>query len=139
MLRLLIVDDEQIIADSLALILGQFGYETTAVYNGEKAVEAASALMPDVVISDVMMAEMSGIEAAIQIRHMLPACRVILFSGQTSTADLIHRAISEGHRFELLTKPIHPKALLAYLTGAVCGPSFSEGKRLADIESFISQ
>jgi len=124
MLRLLIVDDEQIVADSFALILGEFGYETSAVYNGEKAVEAASALMPDVVISDVMMAEMSGIEAGVQIRRMLPDCRIILFSGQTSTADLVQRATSEGHSFELLTKPVHPKALLAYLTGAVCGPSF---------------
>src|SRR5450631_1393180 len=63
MLRLLIVDDEQVIADSLALILGQFGYETTAIYSGERAVEAASALTPDVVISDVAMGGMNGIEA----------------------------------------------------------------------------
>ena len=127
MLRLLIVDDEQTIADTLALILGEFGYETTAVYNGEKAVEVASTLVPDVVISDVMMGEMNGIEAGIHIRQMLPACRVILFSGKTSTADLIERAPSEGRSFELLAKPVHPKALLAYLTGTVRGRSLSAG------------
>jgi CheY-like chemotaxis protein len=121
MLRVLIADDEQVIADSLALIVGQFGYETTAVYSGENAVAVAGVWGPDVVISDVVMAGMSGIEAGIQIRQMLPGCRVVLFSGQTSTGELIRRAISEGHYFEVLTKPVHPKALFAYLTGSVSG------------------
>jgi CheY-like chemotaxis protein len=121
MLRLLIVDDEQIIADSLSLILGHLGCETTAVYSGAKAVEVASVLMPDVVILDILMAEMNGIGAGIQIRQAIPTCRVILFSGHPSAADLVQRATSEGNRFELLTKPIYPEELLTHLTGGVCG------------------
>ena len=121
MIRVLIADDEQVIADSMALILGQLGYETAAVYSGEQAVEAAATLTPDVVISDVAMGGMNGVEACIRIRRLLPDCRIILFSGQASTATLIQRATFETHDFEMLTKPVHPKALLAYLTGAVCG------------------
>ena len=123
MLRVLVADDEPVIADSLALILDQFGYKTTAVYSGENAVAAAGVWGPDVVISDVVMTGISGIEAGIQIRQMLPACRVILFSGQASTEELIRTAASEGHSFELLTKPVHPKVLLSYLTSSVPGSS----------------
>jgi CheY-like chemotaxis protein len=127
MLRVIIADDEHVLADSLALVLSHFGYETTAVYSGEKAVEAAAMLTPDVVISDVAMGEMSGIEAGIQIRQMLPDCRVLLFSGQASTADLVQRATCQGHYFEIVSKPIHPKALLAYLSGSVRGSSTPDG------------
>lgn len=127
MLRVLIADDEHVIADSLALILSQFGYETTAVYSGEKAIEAAAIWTPDVVISDVAMGGMSGIDAGIQIRQMLPDCRVLLFSGQASTADLIQRATGQGHYFEIVSKPVHPRALLAYLSGSVQGSSASDG------------
>ena len=75
--------------------------------------------MPDVLISDVMMPGINGIEAAIQIREKLPTCRVILFSGMASTVDLVEHAKSQGHSFDFLTKPVHPKVLLAYLTGSV--------------------
>jgi hypothetical protein len=49
---------------------------------------------------------------------VLPACRVILFSGQASTADLLDRAKAQGYRFEMLAKPIHPRDLLRMLTPA---------------------
>lgn len=81
MLRVLIVDDEPVIADSLAYALGDFGYEATAAYNGQEALKSAAVLKPDVLISDVVMPGMNGIEAGIQIRRMLPSCRIILLSG----------------------------------------------------------
>jgi CheY-like chemotaxis protein len=121
MLRVLIAGDEQVIAESLALILSEFGYQTMAVYSGEEAVAAAGALKPDVVISDVMMGDLNGIDAGIQIRLILPECRVILVSGQPAAADIIQRAMSDGHQFEFLAKPLHPKALLAFLSGSVRG------------------
>lgn len=119
MLRVLVVDDEKAIADSLAEALGRFGYKTTAAYSGKVAVELAEVIMPDVLISDVMMPGTSGIEAAIQIREKLPACRVILFSGMASTVDLVEHAKSQRLCFDFLAKPVHPKMLLAYLTGSV--------------------
>ena len=119
MLRVLVVDDEKAIADSLVEALGRFGYKTTAAYSGKVAVELAEVIMPDVLISDVMMTGITGIEAAIQIREKLPACRVILFSGMASTVDLVEHAKSHGLCFDFLAKPVHPKMLLAYLTGSV--------------------
>ena len=70
--KVLVADDERVIADTLAIILNQSGFEATAVYNGEKAVEAARIIRPDMLISDVIMTDMNGIDAAITIRAMLP-------------------------------------------------------------------
>jgi CheY-like chemotaxis protein len=66
-------------------------------------------------ISDVIMTDMNGIDAAITIRTMLPNCKILLFSGQAATADLLDRARSQGHEFEILAKPVHPQDLLARL------------------------
>jgi CheY-like chemotaxis protein len=113
--RVLVVDDEHVIADTLAIILGQNGYDASAAYTGEEAVEKARTVKPDLIISDVIMKDMNGIEAAIQIRKLLPACKILLFSGQAATADLLDNARQQGHEFEILAKPVHPADLLAKL------------------------
>jgi len=113
--KVLVVDDERVIADTLAIILNQHGYDASAVYTGEEAVEAARALTPDLIISDVVMKDMDGIEAAIRIRQFLPGCKILLFSGQAATADLLESARAKGHEFEILAKPVHPQDLLAKL------------------------
>ncbi|HEX4019671.1 MAG TPA: response regulator [Acidobacteriaceae bacterium] len=113
--KVLIVDDERVIADTLVIILNQSGFDATAVYSGERAVEVAEILRPDMVISDVIMADMNGIDAAIRIRSLLPQCKILLFSGQAATADLLDRAHMQGHEFEILAKPVHPQDLLARL------------------------
>ncbi len=113
--KVLVADDERVIADTLAIILNQSGFQATAVYSGEKAVETARTLQPDMVISDVIMTDLNGIDAAIQIRNLLPACKILLFSGQAATADLLDRARVQGHEFEILAKPVHPQDLLARL------------------------
>jgi len=113
--RVLVVDDEQVIADTLAKILDLNGYAASAVYTGTAAVESARSLQPDLVISDVIMPDMNGIEAAISIRGFLPSCKILLFSGQAATADLLENARAQGHEFEILAKPVHPADLLAKL------------------------
>ena len=113
--KVLVADDERVIADTLAIILNQSGFQATAVYSGEKAVETARTLQPDMVISDVIMTDLNGIDAAIKIRAMLPTCKILLFSGQAATADLLDRARGQGHEFEILAKPVHPQDLLARL------------------------
>jgi CheY-like chemotaxis protein len=115
--RVLVADDEQVIANTLAIILNQSGFEARAVYSGEKAVEIIDEFQPDMLISDVIMTGMTGIEAAIQMREKLPKCKILLFSGQAATADLLERARSQGHEFEILAKPVHPTDLLAKLRG----------------------
>lgn len=113
--KVLVVDDEHVIADTLAIILNQSGFDATAVYSGNEAVEHARKLSPDLIVTDVFMPDLNGIQAAIKIRSFLPGCKILLFSGQAATADLLENARAEGHEFEILAKPVHPQDLLAKL------------------------
>jgi len=107
----LVADDERIIADTLAMILKQSGFDARAAYSGTMAVEMAQNFKPNLVIFDVVMPEMTGVDAAIQVQSMLPSCKVLLFSGQVATADLLEKARNEGYKFDILSKPVHPKDL----------------------------
>jgi CheY-like chemotaxis protein len=115
--KVLVADDEQVIANTLAIILNQAGFEARAVYSGEAAIEALGSFQPDMLITDVIMTGMNGIEVAITVRASRPQCKVLLFSGQAATADLLEKARHEGHEFEVLAKPVHPADLLAKLRG----------------------
>jgi DNA-binding response OmpR family regulator len=113
--KVLVADDERVIADTLAMILNQSGFDARAVYSGENALEQAATFQPDMLISDVIMADLNGIDAAIRIRALLPSIKILLFSGQAATADLLEKARHEGHEFDILAKPVHPQDLLARL------------------------
>lgn len=108
----IVVDDEKVIADTLATILRKSGYAATAAYDAESALEIAELAPPQIVISDVMMPGMNGIDLAIQLSDSIPDCRILLFSGQAETVDLLSKARSSGHDFTLLTKPVAPRELL---------------------------
>lgn len=108
----LVVDDESVIADTLAEILSRSGYKGVPVYDGDSALEIALLNPPEMLITDVVLPGMTGIELAITVRRIFPECKIILFSGQASTADLLATARAEGHTFTLLNKPLHPQDLL---------------------------
>jgi CheY-like chemotaxis protein len=110
--RILVADDQRIIADTLAMILNQNGYEAVPVYGGRHAVEKARRWGPEIYVSDVNMPEVDGIQAAIEICAILPGCLVLLFSGESSNRVLVRDARFQGHRFEFLQKPILPLDLL---------------------------
>ncbi|HEY1902296.1 MAG TPA: response regulator [Terracidiphilus sp.] len=108
----LVVDDESAIADTLAEILSLSGYAAMPVYDGEEALETALLTPPELLITDVMLPGMSGIELAITMRRIFPDCRVLLFSGQAATTDLLLSAKRSGHEFTMLSKPVYPTDLL---------------------------
>lgn len=118
-LKILIADDERVIAKTLALILKMKGYVSRAVYSGEEAITAAAEFTPDILVSDVIMTGISGIEAAVKIRRICPDVRVILFSGQAATADLLEMA--HGQEFTIFAKPLHPETLLKLLADGHAG------------------
>ena len=108
----LIVDDERVIADTLSIILKKNGFATLTVYDGKTALELAKDELPDLLISDVVMPGMSGIELAISLSQNVPECKILLFSGQAATVDLLAKARTMGHNFTTLSKPVHPKDML---------------------------
>ena len=110
--RILIVDDEPTVADTLCLILKSQGYETAVAYDAESALVKAGTFVPDIVIADVMLPGMNGIEFAILIGQAQPTCIVLIMSGHPGTADIISTAEGQGHVFPLLAKPFPPAELL---------------------------
>lgn len=108
----LVVDDEAIIADTLVVILKNQGYAADAAYSGEAALEIARVVPPELLISDVAMPGISGIRLAIAVTDTIPDCKVLLFSGQATTTDILAEARDFGREFNVLTKPIHPTVLL---------------------------
>lgn len=114
----LVVDDERVIADTLALILNRNGYNARAAYSGEEAIELAASSKPDYLISDVVMAGMSGIELAVYFANCFPDCRIVLMSGNVLTASLLEVAGKQGYTFHLLNKPVHPQVLITHLASA---------------------
>jgi CheY-like chemotaxis protein len=108
----LIVDDEKVIADTLSIILTHAGFITMTAYDGANALRMANSVAPALLISDVVMPGISGVELAIMLTQSIPNLRVLLFSGQASTVDLLEKARRSGHNFTALTKPIHPTDML---------------------------
>jgi DNA-binding response OmpR family regulator len=109
---ILIVDDERVIADTLAIVLSRSGFATFTAYNGSSALELARIVGPQLLISDVVMPGMTGVELAIALGEFVPDCKILLFSGQAATADLLREARELGHDFTTLTKPVHPTDML---------------------------
>jgi CheY-like chemotaxis protein len=108
----LVVDDERIIADTLSIILSKSGFTAMTAYDGISALELAANCPPDLLLTDVMMPGMTGIDLAIAVTQAFPKCKILLFSGQATTVDLLEKARHAGHYFAALTKPVHPTEML---------------------------
>ncbi len=114
----LVVDDERVIADTLAAILRGSGYAVAVAYDGDTALQLAELAPPDLLITDVYMPGMDGVELAVRLRESSPLCKILLFSGNPHEAAVLASARMPGHNYKLLSKPICPKQLLKDLAAA---------------------
>jgi CheY-like chemotaxis protein len=114
----MVVDDEPLIRETILEILREEGFEPIGISDGAAAVSWAQRIEPDVVLADVIMPGLNGVEMAITLRAKMPELRIMLFSGQAAAADLLERARAEGYEFELFPKPIRPDDLVAALRTA---------------------
>lgn len=89
------------------------GFSATFFTSPLAALAAARSESPDLVISDVEMPDISGIDLAIQMRAQYPKCKILLFSGQATTMDLLEGTRAQGYDFRLLQKPVHPSEFLS--------------------------
>ena len=113
-MRVLIIDDEKAVADTLVMILQRKGYDAAAAYSGAEALKIVESFRPDCVISDVIMPGINGIEVCAAIEKVHPECHILLFAGQAFNG-LMETMRDQGHAWEILAKPLPPDKLLAKL------------------------
>lgn len=113
--RILVIDDDQAVADTLALVLKFGGYDVDVAYGGEQGLELARQIAYDQLLTDVMMEPMNGIQVSLAMQHICPDCKILLISGNEQTSLLLAAAMQDGHEFEILAKPVHPSVILGRL------------------------
>jgi DNA-binding NtrC family response regulator len=118
----LIVDDERVIADTLAMILSKSGYRVATAYNGESAYKLACEDRPDLLLTDIAMPGMSGVELAIGVKERIPSCKVLLFSGHAWAREALAEVRYLGYDFNLLSKPVHPSDMLRQVSDCLAFP-----------------
>lgn len=127
MARVLVIDDEERLAWTFGKILSMAGYDVVTMTNPLLVVEETRRSPVDLVISDVVMPQLSGIDLAIQLRQQDPDSRMILLSGQANTVKLMDKAQQLGFHFEVFAKPISPTDLLRIVRERVRGPENAQG------------
>jgi DNA-binding response OmpR family regulator len=108
--RILIVDDEPKIVHGLATYFRQAGYETLAAYDGRAALESARRDHPDLIVLDVMLPELDGIEVCRQIRRDSAVPIMMLTARVEETDMLIGLEIGAD---DYITKPFSPREVIA--------------------------
>jgi len=119
--HILVVDDEPVIADTLTVILRLSGYDAFTAYSAEEAVPWCHFNRPELVLTDVVMGRMNGIQLALQLAESLPDCKVVLMSGHILGPSLLGELGTE--QFTVFTKPVHPKKLLDFLAAYAAASS----------------
>jgi CheY-like chemotaxis protein len=121
--KILVVDDEPAITETLSVIFSQNGYDVCAAHSAEDAIDLIATWEPDLAILDVMLPCMNGIDLAIVLKANHPHCRLVLFSGHQSTQALMEEAAKKGNMFEILAKPVHPLFMLDFVSSLLAQPS----------------
>lgn len=115
--KVMIVDDSTFIRNRLEKLLTERGYETVVAKDGQQAVDAYPVSKPDVVLMDITMPEMNGMDALAKIRLLDPEARVIILTALDQRLVAV-RAIHMGAK-DFLVKPVLPGKLLSSLQKAL--------------------
>lgn len=114
-LRVIVVDDEKVIADSLVRVLQTHRIHACAAYDGLQAVAMADAFRPHAVISDVVLPGLDGAGVASYLAQHHPACRVLLFSGYFGIESSMEYHPHLTYPLNVLQKPIPPQQMLDFV------------------------
>src|SRR5437868_11836989 len=111
MQRVLVVDDDHLVADTLALIFERNGFIAKAVYSADEALECSRFFAPNLLLCDVTMPARDGLSLVEDITRELPSCRILVLTGFYSNlksvreqAQKLSRPRSEEHTSELQSR-----------------------------------
>jgi DNA-binding NtrC family response regulator len=117
--RVFVVDDEILIATTLAAILRDHGFDCTYFTDPRKVLEMIGPRPPHVLVSDVMMPGLTGIDLAFEVWKVCPDCRVFLMSALDSVEHMLPQRPPRGAKFQFFNKPFHPEQLLNALESQI--------------------
>ena len=121
-LRVLVVDDDIRVADSLAGVLLAGGHQAVSAYSAEAAMKLAEKLMPHAVISDIVMGPVSGIELANHMREHFPGCKILLISGHAAAGDFGQKLLARSSTLQFAPKPVPPDRILEFVASCRSAP-----------------
>lgn len=111
--RILVVDDDRLVADTICLIYKANGFDSEACYSAAEGLERARSYVPDLMLCDVSMPDVSGLQLADSIAELLPETRMLLLSAYASNAAYTRAHARRARRpLKLLSKPCRPEDLL---------------------------
>ena len=111
-LKILVVDDDLDIIEILKYNLNNYGYFVKSANNGIKAIKKAKKFLPDIILMDVMMPEMSGIEACSEIRKIDQLSNTIIIFLSARSEDYTQISAYDAGADDYISKPVKPKILL---------------------------
>ena len=115
MQRVLVVDDDQLVADTLALIFEKNGFETKTAYSADEALQCAREFDPHLLLCDVTMPGRDGLALALDVTDEFPNCRIIVLTGFYSNLTSVREQANRMSRpMGILTKPCQPAELLRH-------------------------
>lgn len=126
--RALILDDDCAVAETLGMILTGNGYEVRVVNTAEEAIELLAGWTPDVAVVDILLPGMNGVEFAISLETVCPACHVLLFTAFPGVRGILDEALSKGREFEVLEKPVPPPQMLNRIAVLLAGGARVPGR-----------
>jgi CheY-like chemotaxis protein len=116
MQRVLVVDDDRLVADTLALIFTKNGYLAKTAYSADEALQCAREFVPNLLLCDVTMPGRDGLALTLDITHEFPSCRIIVLTGFYSNLTSVREQASKMSRpMGILTKPCQPSELLRHV------------------------
>jgi len=118
---ILVVDDERGVADAAATILKQEGYCALALYNAADAIAMLSKVDVALVLSDVNMPEIDGVDLAMEAQRLCPKTRVLLMSGYETPETIGQRKGCAGCPFQIMAKPFRMHQLLEKIRAMIEG------------------
>ena len=116
-IKILCVDDEPDILEILKYNLSNEGYNVSTAFDGKSAIEIANSSIPNLIIMDVMMPNMDGIEACEKIRSHEKFNDTIIMFLTARGEDYSHVAAYEAGADDYVTKPVKPKVLISKVKG----------------------
>jgi CheY-like chemotaxis protein len=115
MRRVLVVDDDRLVADTLALIFEKNGYHARATYSADEALRVAREFVPNLLLCDVTMPGRDGLALTLDITLEFPSCRIIVLTGFYSNLVSVREQANKMLRpMGILTKPCQPSELLRH-------------------------